>query len=275
MAHDAPASLVYSQDEEFLVAVGEPIPLGNIQRVVIGKWDALYAEALRMACAQAFPTAAIEVCRRGAEVLAALRARPADFALLGLTFVDVDGVDVLHAIRAEALARRVLVVSGRKDEHSLQALRAAPFDGFFDPFAESVESLVAVLQLVASGSGYVSASLRRELLAQRQAGVLAGRLTPTELQVFCVIGDGSDDREAAERLGMRESTVQTHRRNIMRKLDVGTSAKLVREAVRLGVVQIKSDGQIVRPGFAVLSAARTARRPGHASAAKNGTAASG
>jgi hypothetical protein len=44
------------------------------------------------------------------------------------------------------------------------------------------------------------------------------------------------------------ATVQTHRRNIMHKLGVASSAKLVREAIRLGMVQITSEGHIIRPG---------------------------
>ena len=247
-----PSPLVYVQDEDFFALVGEPLPLDAVSRIVVAKWDSLYAEALRGACVRAFPDTPVRVCHRGEETLRVLRERPVELALLGLTFVDLDGVDILQAIARERLARRVMVVSGRKDEHSLQALRAARFDSFFDPFEESVDALVEALRQVAAGHGYISPSLRRTLLTQRSTGVLALRLTPAELQVFCVIGDGSDDREAAQRLGLSEATVQTHRRNVMRKLDVSTSAKLVREAVRLGVVHIKPDGTVVRPGFSHL-----------------------
>src|SRR6185436_15677863 len=93
------------------------------------------------------------------------------------------------------------------------------------------------------------------------------RLTPGEVQVFCVIGDGSDNAEAAERLGLSEATVQTCRRNIMRKLDVPTSAKLVREAVRLGVVRITPDGKVIRPGFERMLAAWQARKAARQSGA--------
>ena len=255
-----PPPLVYTQDDDFFVVTGEPLALSEVSRIVVAKWDGLYADALRNACVRAFPGTPVHVCRRGEETLAALREQPADLALLGLTFVDLDGVDVLQAIVRERLALRVIVVSGRKDEHTLRALQAARFDGFFDPFSEEVDALVTALQQVAAGQGYVSPSLRRALFAQRSTGVLAPRLTVAELQVFCIIGDGTDDREAAERLGVSEATVQTHRRNIMRKLDVTTSAKLVREAVRLGVVRIKPDGSVVRPGFEQLSAERSARK---------------
>lgn len=243
-----PSPLVYVQDDRFVVAVGEPLPLTNGSRIVVAKWDGLYAEALRAACAQAFPEAAVTVCRRADETLRALRAQPADLVLTGLTFVDLDGVDVLEHIARERLATRVLVVSGRKDERSMQALRTVRFDSFFDPFAESLETLADALRQVAEGRGYISPSLRRQLTG-RPTEMLGQRLTPGQLQVLCVIGDGSDNAEAAERLGLSESTVQTHRRNIMRKLGVPTSAKLVREAVRLGVVRITPAGKVVRPGF--------------------------
>jgi len=243
-----PSPLVYVQDDSLVAAVGEPLPLLGGSRIVVAKWDGLYAEALRSACAQAFPEATVTICRRGEEALQSLRAQRADLVLTGLTFVDLDGVDVLEKIARENLARRVLVVSGRKDENSLQALRTARFDGFFDPFGESIEALGEALQHVADGRGYLSPSLRGPLRG-RPTAMLGQRLTPGELQVFCVIGDGSDDAEAAVRLGLSEATVRTHRRNLMRKLDVPTSAKLVREAVRLGVVRITPTGTIIRPGF--------------------------
>lgn len=256
-----PLPLVYTQDDDFFVAVGEPLALTHLSRSVVAKWDRLYADTLRRACAQAFSNTPIEVCRNGELTLESLRGLPADLLLLGLSFVDMDGVDVLQTIARERLATRVMVVSGRKDELSLHALRAARFDGFFDPFTEEVEALVDALRQVAAGQGYVSPSLRRAFFEQRSAGVIAPRLTLAELQVFCVIGDGTDDREAAERLGLSEATVQTHRRNLMRKLDVSSSARLVREAVRLGVVRIKPDGSVVRPGLDQLNAERGARKP--------------
>ncbi|HVS51708.1 MAG TPA: response regulator transcription factor [Opitutaceae bacterium] len=262
-----PSPLIYTQDESFVALVGEPLPLTHVSRIVVAKWDALYAETLRLACVRAFPETPVEVCRSGAATLAVLRGARADFALLGLTFVDLDGTDLLETIVRERLAARLFVVSGRKDENSLRALRTARFDGFFDPFEENVDALVAALQQVAAGRGYISPGLCRRLVVQRSQGVIAQRLSPAEMQVFAVIGDGSDDREAAARLGLSEATVETHRRNILRKLEVSTSAKLVREAVRLGVVRIGPDGAVVRPGFEQSFAERRARKAARDAAA--------
>ena len=244
-----PSPLIYVQNETFVAAVGEPLALTDVSRIVIAKWDGLYAEALRAACAQAFEGTPVEVCRLGGSALQSLRDQPAGLVLMGLTFADLDGVDVLETIAGEHLASRVMLVSGRKDEHSLQTLRTARFDGFFDPWDENFDALVAALRVVAAGRGYISPSLHRQLLGRQASGALGLWLTPSEHQVFAVIGDGSDNSEAAERLGLSEATVLMHRRSIMRKLDVHSSAKLVREAVRMGVVRITPDGRILRPGF--------------------------
>lgn len=233
---------------------------------MIAKWDALYAEALRSMCERSFPTSATTVCQRAEEALGKLRAGGTDLLLLGLTFPDRDGLDVLEIVGREGWARRVVVVSGRKDEHTLRALRVARMDACFDPLSDTIDNLAEALRLVASGGAFISESLRAQLIGPAPAGTLEQWLTVAELQVFCVIGDGTDDLEASDRLGLSQATVQTHRRNIMRKLAVSTSAKLVREAVRFGVVRIASDGTVIRPGFEKLLAEWRARKSvqGHA-----------
>jgi DNA-binding NarL/FixJ family response regulator len=255
-----PSPLVYVQNETLVALVGEPLALSDVSRLVIAKWDGLYAEALRTACVVAFEGTPVEVCRTGDALLKSLRTRPADVVMMGLTFPDRDGVDVLETIARERLATRVLLVSGRRDEHSLQALRTARFDGFVDPWTEDFDGVVGALRAVAAGRGYISASLQRSLLGRQPLGPLGLWLTPAEHQVFCVIGDGSDNAEAAERLGLSETTVLTHRRAIMRKLGVHSSAKLVLEAVRFGVVRVAPDGRIFRPGFERIIADKKARK---------------
>lgn len=252
--------LVYIQDDDVVCTLGEPIPITARARITVVKWDGFYADALARACETVFPLSTVSVYRAAQPALERLRDRPADLVLLGLTFPDLDGVDVLQTLARDRLARRVMIVSGRKDEHSLQTLRAARFDAFFDPYAEKGDSLVHALEHLAAGRGYVTPSLLRRIGEQRTSGVVRLRLTLAELQVLAVIGDGSDDAEAACRLGLTVATVATHRRNLMRKLGVSTSAKLVREAIRLGVVRIDADGRIIRPGYDQLQAQRDARR---------------
>lgn len=254
------SSLVYPEDDDFIMMVGEPIELTRVSRIVVAKWDGFYADALRITCGRAFPDVPIEICRSGRAALQALRQRPADFLLLGLSFADIDGIDILEANAREGLARRIFIVSSRKDDHTLRALRLARFDGFLDPIEEGESALVQALRQVADGRGYISAALCRRFVERRAESALTQRLSFAELMVFSLIGDGTDDAEAAQQLALSTTTVQSHRRNLMRKLEVATSARLVREAVRLGVVRIGPDGDVVRPGFERMFAEWRARK---------------
>ena len=113
----------------------------------------------------------------------------------------------------------------------------------------ALHAALMALWLVASGEPYVSAVFRGTVIDRGQIGSAWHKLTPAELRIFAAIGDGSGNEEAATRLGLSEATVQTHRRNLMHKLGISSSAKLVKEAIRLGVVQIMADGRVIRPGL--------------------------
>lgn len=238
-----------------------PDGYASVRGVLIARWDQTCADALRLACQQAFPACQVSLCRQGFEALDLLRqGTPVDLLLLGLNFADLDGIDLLDYVIDNRLAKRVIIATSRRDEHSLRALRTARFDGFLDTSIETVRSLVPALRTVARGRDYISPTLRSYLIDRQAVGVLDQKLTISEINVLRVIGDGSSDIEAAEALGLSKSTVQTHRRNIMRKLDVSSSAKLVCEAIRLGVVRIAFDGTVIRPGVLSQDASQRLRR---------------
>jgi DNA-binding CsgD family transcriptional regulator len=95
-------------------------------------------------------------------------------------------------------------------------------------------------------------------------------LTETELLIFAVIGDGSDDRQAAARLGLSETTVHNHRQNIMRKLGVRARTDLMREAIRRGVVRFTTTGIALTPGMERALTDRVARSRDPFGAARRG-----
>lgn len=227
------------------VMSGLPWPI--VSRVAVVQWGRTYAEALRHICRQAFPKAEITAYQRAGDVLTALRAQPVNLLLQTLVFPDMDGLELLNCVTREKLAGRVVVASRRRDEQCLFALRNARFDGIVDSLDGSAETLVKALRQVAAGQAYVSPVFRDLIVERSVPSKLWHQFTPAEISVLTVIGDGSDDQEAAVLLDLSALTVQTHRRNIMRKLGVRTSAKLVREAVRLGMVQITPEGRVIRP----------------------------
>jgi len=239
--------------------------------MMIAQWGRAYAEAFTKPCQHVFPKAEIITCCTGMDTLATLRAQPADLLLLTLNFPDMDGLDLIKAVTDENLAKRVLLGCRRRDEHCLYSLRNARFDGIVDMLEESIETLVKALRAVASGEAYISHAFRNVVIDRAAPSEIWQQLTPAEIRVLTIIGDGSDDHEAATQLGLSAATVQTHRRNIMHKLNVSTSAKLVRESIRLGLVRIAEDGKIIRPGIVDGSIVTTPAKAQESDISSNGS----
>lgn len=223
--------------------------LAGCARILVVKRESLTADSLRRLCEDAAPLSEVAVCRTGHHALQQLRERRSEVVLMGLNLYDMDGLDLLSEMLAQDLVDRVLVVSERKDEHSLSLLRKLKIHGFFDVTEEDESALSEAIVRVVNGGSYFSPALRGASTAEDQAETSLNRvLSETELFVLSIIADGCDDEAAAVRIGVRPSTVHTHRRNIMRKLHVQTRAQLMVLAMRRGVVRLTPE-TVFRPGF--------------------------
>jgi two-component system NarL family response regulator len=99
--------------------------------------------------------------------------------------------------------------------------------------------LVLAIRAVAAGHGYFSPEIAGALAAEVRGGTdvpTAERLAPRERQVLRLIAEGARSSTIAEQLEVSVSTVEVHRRNIMRKLGLRTIADLTRFAIREGLV---------------------------------------
>ena len=206
--------------------------------LIVAKQDMVYVQALAWAASRVFPTAKIMTIGSGTQLLQHLGARTIDFLILGLNFTDMDGLDLVQQITDQKLARRVVVVADGRDGWIIPRLQNTRIDAIIDLSGETLTGVQQALHRVNAGQAYVSPSLRAVLVGRAEANDTYSKLSPGELRVLRLIGTGQDNKEAGEALGLSESTVQTHRRNIMHKLNISTSPKLVREAIRLGLAQI-------------------------------------
>ena len=228
----------------------------DLRHILILKADRLCGDALRHSAHLVFPRATVVTASRLAEARAALSAEVFDLLITGVVLLDGDVLELLAAC-TDGLrrVRRVLVVTGRRDPRVLGSLRALPIAGVFDPLSEGLEALGEALTTVATGRVYWSESVPVRLSSRASGPASICRtLSPVEQLVFAVLGDGTDDRDAADRLGMTPSSIQTVRRALHRKLGVQHKGGLVRLAAQYGFVQFTPEG-VVRPGFAQLLAA--------------------
>jgi len=176
----------------------------------------------------------------GAAALEALERSPVDVLVLDLTMPGLDGFAVLRRARTLAPALKVLVLSMHADpEFVARAVREGA-DGYLLKDS-AVNDLVAAIQAVREGRAYHSPLIQRQLTDLLRGGAPAAgvldALTERERDVLKRIAEGQSTKEIAALLEISARTVETHRANLMRKLDVRSVAQLVRLAIREGLIE--------------------------------------
>jgi DNA-binding NarL/FixJ family response regulator len=174
----------------------------------------------------------------GAAALAALKASAVDVLVLDLSMPGVDGFGVLAKAKTIRPDLKILVLTMHADaEYVARAVREGA-DGYLLKDS-AVTDLVAGVRSVSEGKAYFTPRIQQELTALLRSKPEPGpleSLTDRELEVLKLVAEGLATKEIAARLDISTRTVETHRANLMRKLDVHSIARLVQIAIREGLV---------------------------------------
>lgn len=215
-----------------------------MNRVVVLKSDRLYGDLISRHLREFARHTEILVYQRGFDALDSIQAQTPDLLITGVRLPDMDGLEHLEPFVDRPLP--VLIVTSRTDVRTFAMMREIRYDGVYDAMTEGLQNLRSAVARVLQHELYISPSFSPLLAKQRR--ITLDALTPKEELVLSIIGDGSDDHAAAERLRLSSHTVNTHRKAIMAKLKLHHKGQLVCYAVRMGYVDISSAG-ITYPGF--------------------------
>jgi two-component system, NarL family, nitrate/nitrite response regulator NarL len=160
---------------------------------------------------------------------AALQIAPSaapDLVLMDIGLRGANGIEATRRLRALLPALHVVVLSMHDNaEYVREALQAGA--GGYVLKDSPAEDIVAAIHAVMAGGQYLSAGIAAA--SQRPSGDEG--LTPREREVLALIAEGLSSRDIGERLAMGVRTVETHRTNLRRKLELASPAALVRYAV--------------------------------------------
>lgn len=209
-------------------------------RVLVADDHALVRAGIR-ALLQALPD--IEVVAEagdGREILPLIETHHPDVVLMDIAMPGMNGLEAAARVARDCPAVRVVILSMHaSEEYVLQALRAGA-GGYLLKDAATPELELAI-RAVARGETYLSPRVSKHVVAeyiQRVAGE-AGPLellTPRQREVLQLLAEGRTTKEIAQRLDISVKTVETHRAQLMARLDIHDVAGLVRYAVRVGLV---------------------------------------
>jgi DNA-binding NarL/FixJ family response regulator len=175
----------------------------------------------------------------GVEALQLVEQHAPDVVLMDVAMPRLNGVEATTRIARDFPAVRVLIVSMHaNEEYVVHALRAGAA-GYLLKDATPAE-LEQAVHAVARGETYltpaVSAPVVEYLRRVGGEGSPLDRLTPRQREILQLVAEGYRTRDIAQRLCISQKTVETHRAQIMERLDVHDLAGLVRSAIRLGLV---------------------------------------
>ncbi len=184
----------------------------------------------------------MQVVGEAADGLTALRLadelKP-DVILLDLNMPGPGGLEVMRQLRERVPAARVLILTVYEDEALLRQAIEAGAGGYITKRAIEAE-LIGAVRAVQRGDLYVHPSLTRALLTLPTPPVadknLVEQLTPRELDVLRYIARGYTNRQIAEELCLSVRTVESHRANLMDKLNARGRVELVRYAREHGLL---------------------------------------
>ena len=175
----------------------------------------------------------------GREALRLIDEHRPDVTLMDIAMPGLNGLEAT-ARATEAFPHcRVIVLSMHlNEEYVLQALRAGA-SGYLLKDSGLAELEIAV-RAVARGETYLSPPVSKQVIADyvQRVGGEAGsfeRLTPRQREVLQLIAEGHTTQGIAHQLGISVKTIETHRAQLMERLDIHDIAGLVRYAIRVGL----------------------------------------
>lgn len=176
----------------------------------------------------------------GLELIALLKNTPADLVILDISMPNLRGIEAIREVRKICPAIKVLMLTMHKGEQYLCSSFASGADGYLLKEDSDTELLPAIAR-VRQGELYISPNLAGEFPEDVIASCTRWRdpdgeiLTPREKQILQLVAEGVTSRDIADKLDISKRTVEHHRANMMKKLNIKRVADLIKYAIGRGL----------------------------------------
>ena len=167
------------------------------------------------------------------------KARP-DVLLLDLQLPDKTGYELVPLLLKEYPELKILILSGMESSPYIKELMQKGCKGYLLKSTTNKQILVEAITAVYNGGIYLDSGLKEQLLhemlvSKRVRSKMDHRITEREKDVLKLIAEECSNQEIADRLFISLRTVETHRYNLLQKLNVKNTAGLVRLAMSMGL----------------------------------------
>lgn len=180
-------------------------------------------------------------CTNGRQLLALVESVRPDVAVVDVSMPELNGIEAARQLREISPRTRVIALSAYTDEAYIRDMIDAGVVAYIIK-SGAAKDLIQAIRTASRGRVYFSQEIMggaHQAAYGRATGESAVRpLSQREREILQLVAEGKSSKEIAAILGIGETTVKTHRNNIMGKLNVRDIAGLTRQAVKLKLVRI-------------------------------------
>jgi DNA-binding NarL/FixJ family response regulator len=209
-------------------------------RVVIAEDHHLVRDGLRALLERAGDMEVVGEATNGVEAVELVERERPDVIVMDVTMPERNGIEATHLIRSSDTSTEVVMLSMHAEPALIRRSMLAGAKGYVLKGSVTEELLLAVRSAY-RGATYLT-PIASESILNSEAGSPSSQsadLTPRELEVLHLIGDGFTNRAIASRLTISVKTVERHRTSVMAKLGVHSIVELMRESFRLGLLDLE------------------------------------
>lgn len=212
------------------------------KRIIIAEDHTILREGLRAMLSSTPDLEVIGEVDNGRAAIQCAEDMKHDLILMDLSMPRMTGMDAIREIKKRSPNTKILALTVHKDEEYILAALQAGADGYVLKDATQDELIMAI-KTVLMGKPYLSPGVSEKVIG----GYLEGRktlepqsawdtLTQREREILKLIAEGYRNREIADYLCISVKTVDTHRTNLMKKLNIHSVASLTAFAIEKGLV---------------------------------------
>ena len=186
----------------------------------------------------------VDIAGNGREAVEKAVSLKPDIMMMDISMPDLNGVDATARIRREVPGTRVIALSVHSSKTIIDNMFRSGASGYI--LKESaLDEIYDAIQEVANGNFYLTPSIARMYVDDQGTGTWSweekpvfSKISKKEREILQLVAEGKKTREIAKQLGVSIKTVETHRRNIMKKLNIFSVAGLTKFAIQEGLISL-------------------------------------
>jgi DNA-binding NarL/FixJ family response regulator len=212
-------------------------------RILLVDDHTILREGIRSLLEQQADIEVVAEAENGRQALDLVRQLKPDVVLMDIAMPMLNGIHATEQIHRERRCTQVLILTYHENEDYIRQALAAGASGFLLKDTSAPE-LIRAIRSVHRGESILSPAVTRLVIEDYlrwgdiQPKNTSNGLTPRENEVLQLIAEGNTNKEIAEILCLSVKTVQAHRSNLMKKLDLHDKAALIKYAIQKKIIEI-------------------------------------